>query len=188
MQPSETIANMEDASPRTGGVSSCSSLLPGSPEHTYGERFATGFSRFLDSGEFADVVLVVPGKSTYQLHSLLLAYHSEFFRTAFSSDFAEKKLRRMELHLDDPFNVWPAVLHFFYTEQIVLLEENVFSILAIARQLLATRLVEYCRYAWQGVPTCNHWLQKSALPGCNPLFNDRYSTVSSATFILQALY
>jgi hypothetical protein len=50
----------------------------------FGSRFRKGFGAFRD-GLGADVVVRVTGKE-YKLHSLLLAFHSEFFKAAFLQD------------------------------------------------------------------------------------------------------
>lgn len=68
----------------------------------------------------ADVTVVAPDGTEHQLHMLLLAYHSEFFRRAFSSGFREKERRRIELHCSDPCNVFPTLVEYFYTDEVIL--------------------------------------------------------------------
>lgn len=56
---------------------------------------------------------------------LLLAYHSEFFRRAFSSSsgFREKDQRHIALHCSDPCRVFPTLVEYFYTDEITLTGE-----------------------------------------------------------------
>ncbi len=55
----------------------------------FGQRFAeTGFSHYLQSGELADVCIVTPSGVEHHLHSLLLSYHSEFFKKAITGVLA----------------------------------------------------------------------------------------------------
>ncbi|DBB04807.1 TPA: hypothetical protein ACH3X3_010098 [Trebouxia sp. C0006] len=63
---------------------------------SYGGGFAAGFAMFQGSGEFSDVCVVFHGQE-HPLHSLILGYHSEFFRRAFSSGMRESTQRRVEL-------------------------------------------------------------------------------------------
>ena len=54
---------------------------------------------------------------------LLLAYHSDFFRRAFSSGFREKEQRHIALHCSDPCRVFPTLVDYFYTDEITLTGE-----------------------------------------------------------------
>ena len=111
---------------------------------TYGGGFAAGFASFQASGEFSDVCVVFQGQER-ALHSLILGYHSEFFRRAFGSGMRESTQRRLELTLDDPLNLLPSVFAYFYQGHIILTDKTCFAMLAIARHLMVPQLEAYCR-------------------------------------------
>jgi hypothetical protein len=112
---------------------------------SYGGGFAAGFTGFLASGEFSDICVVFHGQE-HHLHSLILGYHSEFFRRAFSSGMRESTQRRLELSVEDPLHLLPLVVAYFYEGQIILTDKTCFGMLAIARQLMVAKLEVYCRY------------------------------------------
>lgn len=111
---------------------------------SYGSGFAAGFASFHASGEFSDVCVVYHGQE-HALHSLILGYHSEFFRRAFSSGMRESDQRRMELTLDDPLRLLPCVVAYFYQGHITLTDKTCFAMLAIARHLMIANLEAFCR-------------------------------------------
>lgn len=111
---------------------------------SYGSGFAAGFSSFHKSGEFSDVCVVFHGRE-HPLHSLILGYHSEFFRRAFSSGMRESTQRRLELTLEDPLGVLPGVIAYFYEGHVVIRDKTCFAMLAIARHLMVGKLEAYCR-------------------------------------------
>lgn len=111
----------------------------------YGEGFASGFAAFRDNGEFSDVCVVITGKE-HHLHSLILAYHSLFFRRAFSNGMRESSQRRLELSsLEDPLNLLPVVIDYFYEGNVMLSDKTCFGLLALSRHLLIPKLEHYCR-------------------------------------------
>lgn len=110
----------------------------------YGGGFAAGFGMFQASGEFSDVCVVFHGQE-HPLHSLILGYHSEFFRRAFSSGMRESTQRRLELACEDPLGLLPGVITYFYQGHVTLTEKTCFAMLAIARQLMVAKLEAYCR-------------------------------------------
>ncbi|KAL0025169.1 hypothetical protein WJX77_004596 [Trebouxia sp. C0004] len=111
---------------------------------SYGGGFAAGFTGFLASGEFSDICVVFHGQE-HHLHSLILGYHSEFFRRAFSSGMRESTQQRLELSIEDPLQLLPLVMAYFYEGQIILTDKTCFGMLAIARQLMVAKLETYCR-------------------------------------------
>ena len=112
---------------------------------TYGDGFATGFAAFRASGEFSDVCIVWSGEE-HHLHSLILAYHSLFFRRAFSNGMRESSQRRLELSfLEDPLGLLPLVIAYFYDSRITLTDQTCFGVLALARHLMVPNLESYCR-------------------------------------------
>ena len=112
---------------------------------SYGDGFASGFAAFRESGDFSDVSVVFSGRE-HHLHSLILAYHSLFFRRAFSNGMRETSQRRLELSfLEDPLDLLPLVIDYFYEGRVVLSNVTCFGVLALARHLLVPKLEQYCR-------------------------------------------
>ena len=112
---------------------------------SYGDGFASGFAAFRESGDFSDVCVVFSGRE-HHLHSLILAYHSLFFRRAFSNGMRETSQRRLELSfLEDPLDMLPLVIDYFYEGHIMLSDITCFGVLALARHLLVPKLEHYCR-------------------------------------------
>lgn len=111
---------------------------------SYGGGFAAGFASFRASGEFSDICVVFHGQE-HHLHSLILGYHSEFFRRAFSSGMRESTQRRLELSVEDPLHLLPHVMAYFYEGHVLLTDKTCFGMLAIARQLMVAKLETYCR-------------------------------------------
>ncbi|GFR50587.1 hypothetical protein Agub_g12861 [Astrephomene gubernaculifera] len=110
----------------------------------YGGKFASGFLEFYKQSELADCTVVGPDGCEYRLHSLLLAYHSEFFRRALSSEFRECAARRIELGFEDAGDIWPLLIEYFYTEEITLTDSNVLALFAASRELLIPAIQDYC--------------------------------------------
>ncbi|GLI64801.1 hypothetical protein VaNZ11_008207 [Volvox africanus] len=110
----------------------------------YGAKFATGFLEFYKQSEMADCTVVGPDGCEYRLHGLLLAYHSEFFRRALSSEFKEGQARRIALRFEDTGNTWPLLIEYFYTEEITLTDTNVLALFAASRELMIPAIQDYC--------------------------------------------
>ncbi len=87
-----------------------------------------------------------PQGQTFHLHGLLLARHSAFFAAALGqAHFADSAARRIVLRLDPAtLPAWPALLHYLYTDRVLLDGANVLPLLALARQLLVPELDGYC--------------------------------------------
>lgn len=111
---------------------------------SYGGGFAAGFTLFHASGEFSDVCVVFHGQE-HLLHALILGYHSEFFRRAFSSGMRESRNRRLELTVEDPLCLLPSVIAYFYQGEVTISDQTCFAMLAIARHLMVAKLEAYCR-------------------------------------------
>ncbi len=149
-------------------MASSTTMLRAPATRKYGGRFGNGFGQYLRDSTLADVTIVAPDGREHQAHMLLLSYHSEFFKRAFSADFKEKEERRVSLGFEDPAGalscrpfvhkgaiitalgtsdawlcvqqkragVWPLLLEFFYTDEIVLTDETVLPLLAMSRELM----------------------------------------------------
>ncbi|KAL6751360.1 BTB/POZ protein [Haematococcus lacustris] len=149
----------------------------------YGGRFHSGFAAFLKSGELTDVQVVV-GSTQYHAHMLLLAYHSEFFRRAVTSHFREGKERVIHLGIDDPAGVWPTMLEFFYSDELVLTRETVLPMLALARQLMVKSIEDWCMdFAQNSLETGNaiQYLNQAVQFNCDS-FRDSCVTLVAEGF------
>lgn len=141
----------------------------GSKARKYGNRFGSGFMQFFQTGELTDVVVVCGGVE-YKLHMLLLAFHSEFFRRAFSSEFREKSERKVVLGFEDSAGVWPDMMEYFYTEELTLTDENVLPLLAMSRELMVPKIQEFCAdYAQSSLEPSNaiHYLNQAVQFNCD---------------------
>jgi hypothetical protein len=92
----------------------------------FGDRFSQGFVEFLKSGEFSDVTISFRGK-IYKSHKILLGHKSEFFRyllprkvsvdlissyrKLFTSQFKESTESFIELHFEDPKDIFSDGLY-----------------------------------------------------------------------------
>ncbi len=85
-----------------------------------GDYFADGFARFRSEGKFCDLVLHV-GEKAFDVHKLVLAYHSEFFQRLLLSQFRESAQSHITLQFPDPENVFSLMLDFFYSVRTALL-------------------------------------------------------------------
>ncbi|KAJ9515469.1 hypothetical protein QJQ45_016458 [Haematococcus lacustris] len=163
----------------------------------YGGKFHSGFAAFLKSGELTDVQVVV-GSTHYHAHMLLLAYHSEFFRRAVTSHFREGKERVIHLGIDDPAamrchglllllllpGVWPTMLEFFYSDELVLTRETVLPMLALARQLMVKSIEDWCMdFAQNSLETGNaiQYLNQAVQFNCDS-FRDSCVTLVAEGF------
>eukprot|EP01129_Flabellula_baltica_P017106 TRINITY_DN9380_c0_g1_i1.p1 TRINITY_DN9380_c0_g1~~TRINITY_DN9380_c0_g1_i1.p1 ORF type:complete len:466 (-),score=93.84 TRINITY_DN9380_c0_g1_i1:67-1464(-) len=103
-----------------------------------------GFLSFYRSGVFSDVMLVTESES-YRVHKLILAHHSKFFDTLFSSDFKEKKSDTIYLSFNDPLDVFPLVIHYLYNGIIELHLDNVIATLVCAEYYQIDSLISLCK-------------------------------------------
>lgn len=110
---------------------------------TYGLGFKDGFARFRE-GAFADVTVVTSNGKEYELHGLLLANRSEFFLKALTSDFAEARLKRIQLQFEFEADVWEQLVSYFYSDKLHLDDNNVMAMLSLARQLMVHSVDSYC--------------------------------------------
>jgi hypothetical protein len=110
---------------------------------TYGLGFKDGFARFRE-GAFADVTVITSDGKEYELHSLLLANRSEFFLKALTSDFAEARLKRIQVQFEFEARVWEQLVSYFYSDKLHLDDDNVMAMLSLSRQLMVHSVDSYC--------------------------------------------
>ncbi|KAJ3440880.1 hypothetical protein M0812_12878 [Anaeramoeba flamelloides] len=66
--------------------------------------FKKGFRKWLESGEFSDVTIVL-NDNEYNLHKIVLSYSSEFFSKMFTVQTKEKDLKKIVLNFEDKANL-----------------------------------------------------------------------------------
>jgi len=83
---------------------------------THQAKFDTGFLQFLQSGQFADMTIVINSKE-YKAHSIILAHGSEFFNHKLKNMYIEEndKGKIIKCDFSDTQCVFPLVLEYIYT-------------------------------------------------------------------------
>lgn len=77
--------------------------------------FDEGFGKYLENGNFHDVILVHgASKREYKCHRVILSHKSAFFEMLFCARFMESKAEKVTVNFDDPDTVFPNVLEYFY--------------------------------------------------------------------------
>ncbi|KAH1177925.1 kelch-like protein 40 [Mauremys mutica] len=101
-----------------------------------------GLKDMLDHNKFLDCVLKVKGKE-FPCHRLVLAACSPYFRAMFLSDMEESKKREIHLEDVDP-EVMRKILHYIYTSELELTEQNVQDIFSVANMFQIPSLFTVC--------------------------------------------
>ncbi|KAJ6254808.1 hypothetical protein M0813_12120 [Anaeramoeba flamelloides] len=97
--------------------------------------FKKGFRKWLESGEFSDVTIVL-NDNEYNLHKIVLSYSSEFFSKMFTVQTKEKDLKKIVLNFEDKANIFPDIIGYMYDGSINITLETAVPILAMADQFL----------------------------------------------------
>lgn len=84
--------------------------------------------RFYESGRFSDVTLECQGKE-FEVHRLILAFSSEHFARLLQLPDTG---RRISLDFPDPDCVFPDIIRYMYTGEIVISAEKAVPLLAMA--------------------------------------------------------
>ena len=94
---------------------------------------AEGFLDFYQSEQFSDVTLICKkaGKS-YRAHRLILASSSQYFHNLFIEN---NEVSEIHLEVADPNNVFPDVIKYIYSGDVVINSENSIPLLALADKL-----------------------------------------------------
>nr|XP_056713187.1 kelch-like protein 40 [Euleptes europaea] len=101
-----------------------------------------GIKDLLDHGKFLDCVLKVKGKE-FPCHRLVLAACSPYFRALFLSDTEESKKKEVSLEDIDP-EVMGKILHYIYTSELELTEQNVQDIFSVANMFQIPSIFTVC--------------------------------------------
>ncbi|XP_066484766.1 kelch-like protein 40 [Tiliqua scincoides] len=101
-----------------------------------------GLKDLLDHNKFLDCVLKVKGKE-FPCHRLVLAACSPYFRAMFLSDMEESKKREVSLEDVDP-DVLGKILHYIYTSELEITEQNVQDIFSVANMFQIPSIFTIC--------------------------------------------
>ncbi|XP_063159361.1 kelch-like protein 40 [Candoia aspera] len=101
-----------------------------------------GLKDMLDHQKFLDCVLKVKGRE-FPCHRLVLAACSPYFRAMFLSDIDESKKREVSLEDVDP-EVMSKILHYIYTSEIEITEQNVQDIFSVANMFQIPSIFTVC--------------------------------------------
>ncbi|XP_014112259.1 PREDICTED: kelch-like protein 40 isoform X2 [Pseudopodoces humilis] len=101
-----------------------------------------GLKDMLDHNKFLDCVLKVKGKE-FPCHRLVLAACSPYFRAMFLSDMEESKKREINLEDVDP-DVMGKILHYIYTSELEITEQNVQDIFSVANMFQIPSIFTVC--------------------------------------------
>lgn len=101
-----------------------------------------GLKDMLDHQKFLDCVLKVKGKE-FPCHRLVLAACSPYFRAMFLSDLDESQKKEVNLEDVDP-EVMSKILHYIYTSELELTEQNVQDIFSVANMFQIPSIFTVC--------------------------------------------
>ncbi|XP_013917094.1 PREDICTED: kelch-like protein 40 [Thamnophis sirtalis] len=101
-----------------------------------------GLKDMLDHQKFLDCVLKVKGKE-FPCHRLVLAACSPYFRAMFLSDLEESQKKEVNLEDVDP-EVMSKILHYIYTSELELTEQNVQDIFSVANMFQIPSIFTVC--------------------------------------------
>ncbi|ETE61556.1 Kelch repeat and BTB domain-containing protein 5, partial [Ophiophagus hannah] len=101
-----------------------------------------GLKDMLDHQKFLDCVLKVKGKE-FPCHRLVLAACSPYFRAMFLSDREESQKKEVNLEDVDP-EVMSKILHYIYTSELEITEQNVQDIFSVANMFQIPSIFTVC--------------------------------------------
>ncbi|XP_030045763.1 kelch-like protein 40 [Microcaecilia unicolor] len=101
-----------------------------------------GLKDMLDHNKFVDCVLKIKGKE-FPCHRLVLAACSPYFRTIFLSELEEHKKKEISLDDVDP-EVMGKILHYLYTSEIEITDQNVQDIFSVANLFQIPSIFTVC--------------------------------------------
>ena len=94
-------------------------------------------------GVFVDKTIVV-GTTKINVHSLILASSSEFFRTMFTSEMKKRYEQNIIIRADLDPDAVKILVDFVYTETIIINNENILQLLHAADYLQMTEPKQFC--------------------------------------------
>jgi protein-L-isoaspartate(D-aspartate) O-methyltransferase len=108
--------------------------------------FDMELSKFVGNELYADITFCVEDK-IIPAHKLVVVAQSEHFRKMFSGSYRESQSGAIQI-FDCTVPVFSEVLHFLYTGQCNIVEDNCFSILEQANFFQLGRLTAMCELFW----------------------------------------
>ncbi|XP_075444112.1 kelch-like protein 40 [Ascaphus truei] len=101
-----------------------------------------GLKDMLDHNKFIDCILKIKEKE-FPCHRLVLAACSPYFRAMFLSGLEESKKKEIDLEDVDP-EVMGKILHYIYTSEIEITEQNVQDIFSVANMFQIPSIFTVC--------------------------------------------
>lgn len=101
-----------------------------------------GLNDMLEHDNFIDCVLKIKEKE-FPCHRLVLAACSPYFRTMFLSELEESKKREINLEDVEP-EIMGKILHYIYTSEIDITEQNVQDIFSVANMFQIPSIFTVC--------------------------------------------
>ncbi len=119
-----------------------SSTKPISTSHCLSKsNFFHDFGNFLETSEFYDVIVEhVPSKLEFKCHRLILSHKSKFFGTLFHSKFKDSTSDRVQIHFNDPCQVFSNVLEFLYRGKTSISTHQIVAIHVASDQFMCQEL------------------------------------------------
>ena len=104
--------------------------------------FLKNLNEYLDSGTYCDLTLIV-GCERFPCHRIILASSSPYFQALLTHTFKENNLNSIELRDIEP-QIFSALLHYIYSGQIQLDENNVQELLIASDMFQLDEVAKFC--------------------------------------------
>ena len=105
-------------------------------------RFLQNLNDYLDSGIYCDLTFVI-GCKEFSCHRIILASSSSYFQVLLTHKFKENNLNSIEIHNIEP-EIFSILLHYIYSGQIEIDNNNVQDILIASDMLQLEEVVQFC--------------------------------------------
>jgi hypothetical protein len=104
--------------------------------------FLKNLNEYLDAGTYCDLTLII-GNEKFPCHRIILASASPYFQALLTHTFKENNLNSIELHDIEP-QIFSLLLHYIYSGQIELDENNVQELLIASDMFQLDEIVQFC--------------------------------------------
>jgi hypothetical protein len=105
-------------------------------------RFLKNLNDYLDSGTYCDLTFII-GCEQFPCHRIILASSSPYFQALLTHRFKENNLNSIELRDIEP-QIFSLLLHYIYSGQIELDENNVHELLIASDMFQLDEIVQFC--------------------------------------------
>ncbi len=112
-------------------------------------HFLKNLSEYLDSGTYCDLKFIV-GCEKFPCHRIIFASSSPYFQALLTHTFKENNLNSIELRDIEP-EIFSLLLHYIYSGQIELDENNVQELLIASDMFQLDEVVQFCCHYYQQV-------------------------------------